>query len=304
MARSNRQYCKTYNDTLNRLQLGMRFANPTDLSTQLGVSRTTTRKISEMLVARDIVTDSPTGYALARGLNDADFYPKEETMSTEALIQKKLMTWVIEKNIRDGSAFSEAQFVREFGISHSSIREFLIRLSSYGFIRKEPNRQWVLQGMTKDYADEIYEFRKFFEFRSLKKIVDLPSSDPFWIDLETLCLKHEKALHTPITDPDQIKELDSAFHGRLNRAAGNRVFLGNDDAISLLFYYHYHLNLDQQQVAMRNERAIADHLRIIAALKARDIDRALHEMETHLDSAKSTLVSQLSSPALGNAKPE
>ncbi|MQY44238.1 FCD domain-containing protein [Epibacterium sp. SM1969] len=301
MARSSRHFYKTFNDTLERLQLGQSFANPTDMANQLGVSRTTSRKVLKLLSDKGLTAEESektddaerVEITLARPVDDADFFPKEDTMSTEALIQQKLMHWVIDKNIWDGRPFSEAQFVREFELSHSSIREFLIRLSSYGFVRKEPNRQWVFQGMTVDYVDEIYEFRKFFEQRTLRRIHALEDDHPFWGNLDRLRLKHEQVLETGIKESSQIKELETEFHGCLSRTAGNRFFWGNDDAISLLFYCHYHLTLESDLVAERNTRAVRDHIRIIDALKARDLTLASQEMERHLDSAKSDLINRL-----------
>jgi DNA-binding GntR family transcriptional regulator len=298
VARSNRLFGKFYNETLNRLQLGIPVPNPTQLALQLGISRTTSRKIWALLGERGLI-DGTTGQEqprpLLRATSPDDFFPKESTITTEALIQEKLMTWVIDQKIQTGGGFTEAQVVRALGISHAAIREFLIRLSSFGLIRREPNRRWVYQSMTPDYADEVYEFRKFIEFRSLRKVATLPNIDPIWSDLKTLRIKHQRALTTPPGDPIEFKELDVELHATLNRSARHRFLLGNDDAVSLLFFSHYHLSADRHLVTTRNERAIFEHIDIIDALISDDLDRALDGMEHHLDAAKAELISRLES---------
>ncbi|SMR83969.1 transcriptional regulator, GntR family [Aliiroseovarius halocynthiae] len=298
MARSSRQFRKSYNETLTRLQLGIPVPNPTQLALQLGISRTTSRKIQAKLQECGLISSDPTQHKdqhlpALRSPRPDDFFPKESTLTTEARIQEKLMTWVIDQKIQADGGFTEAQVVRALGISHAAIREFLIRLSSFGLIRREPSRRWKFQSMTRDYADEVYEFRKFIEFRSLRKVLALPDTDPIWSDLRTLKLKHLRALERPMRDPIQFKELDVEFHAALNQAARHRFLLGNDDAVSLLFFSHYHLSADQHVVSDRNERTIHEHIRIIDALISSDLDQAVVAMEHHLDAAKRELINRL-----------
>jgi len=194
MARSDRLFKRSYNQALDRVASGDTCNSVSGLARDLNVSRTTARKVKACLEKYNFIPGSIPGSKTRRQRlrkpTSGDYYPMSETRSMQEEIELAFMNWMMRERVLPGARISEAELRRRFNASSSTVREFLMKLSRFGFVRKEAHRNWILDGISNDYADELLEFRQVFELRSLRIAMTLPKDDPFWLELEDIRLQH------------------------------------------------------------------------------------------------------------------
>jgi DNA-binding GntR family transcriptional regulator len=283
-------YKQTFNATLDLLagvRRGSVLPSENELSDQLGVSRTTVRKVLSWLTENGHVRVEGRSRVFAAAIPRKARFPATETESTSDQVEKRFMEWMLRGDTKPGSQINELDLARQFGVATTGIREFLNRFRRFGLIEKRPNAGWLFKGFTEDFAQELFEIREMFELRSAKAVASLPPEAPVWNELRALRQEHSDLL----ADVDQrfqdFSDLDDRLHRLINAAVPNRFINDFYDIIALIFHYHYQWNKrDERQ---RNEVAIGEHLAYIDALLARDIRQIEQACRHHLASAKRTL---------------
>lgn len=260
------------------------------LARELSVSRTTARRILESMLADNIVArDGASEYRPARNIVEQDYFPEIETLSTGEHVETGFLDWILKRKIGLGSNVNEARLAIELGISNTSVREFLIRLSTFGFIRKEPHRQWVLNGFSEQYASELLHTRRLFEPDGAAKLAD-NSDDPVQREkLLELKAKHIYLLNNLGDELNKTPSLDSEFHYTINSLAGNQLIISLLNAISPVFHYHYHVMWDSEKRTGMALSALNDHVEIIDAIINGDRKAARKRMNVHLRNAMNAI---------------
>lgn len=291
MARSDRLFKRCFNDALDLLATDQAILSISELADYLNVSRNTARRVRDKLADRGLLRAATRGWRRARAPRPADYYPDSAVRTTDERLEELFMQKILNEELVPKSRINEAALAKELGVSTSAVREFLLRLSRFEFIRKEPQRSWVLEGFTEDYAEELHEVRVLFELRSIEKLIALPEDDRFWPMLLRVHNEHKRFLGDYETCYMDFPALDTRFHRFLNQASNNRFFANLQDAIALVFHYHYRWNkFDEKE---RNQIAAQEHIAIVEALLIRDRDGAEAAFRTHLNSARRSLIASL-----------
>jgi DNA-binding GntR family transcriptional regulator len=282
---------RAFNDALDlvaRLPEGDQLPSENTLSAQLGVSRTTVRKVIASLKAAGMVSGagrhrsvSPPGDAIRR-------YPLAETVPMAAQVEERFMEWMLRDNARPGTAINELDLARKFGVATTGIREFLNRFQRFGLIERRPNAGWVFKGFTTSFSLELFEIREMFELRSARALAAMPDTSPHWVQLEALRREHVQLLDEIDARYHDFSDLDSRFHRLISSAAPNRFIDSFYDIITVIFHYHYQWN--KQDERQRNEVAIREHLTYIDALLSRNVGMVELACRAHLTSARETLL--------------
>ena len=279
---------RAFNEALDLFgELGSGEALPSEhaIGRQLGVSRTTVRKVLAALGERGVVSSSQSGF-FATGSATRRF-PEDQTESTSDQVERHFMEWMLRGDARPGTLINERELARQFGVATTSIREFLNRFQRFGLIEKRPNSGWEFRGFTETFARELFEIREMFEIRSARAFGSSPVDAPLWQDLERLKREHTQLLAEIDSRFRDFSDLDNRFHRLVNSAEPNRFIDGFYDIISLIFHYHYQWSKHDER--QRNEAAIREHLTYIEALQSRNpaiIDLACR---AHLRTARETL---------------
>jgi DNA-binding GntR family transcriptional regulator len=294
--KSDAVYKKAFNAVLDSIASGAWSQSPpseNELGREMGVSRTTVRKVLERLNERKIVgPDGGRGRPAVRRLpQPEDYFSDAETRSRTEHVEGRVMDWILRGDARPGTLINELELARQFGVATASIREFLIRFSRFGLIEKRPNSGWLFKGFTRDFALELFEIRVMFELRSALLFAMQPADSPLWKQLEALRAEH----HQLLIDIDQryhdFSDLDSRFHRLISGVVPNRFIDEFYEVISFIFHYHYQWNKrDEKQ---RNRIAILEHLACIDALMSQDAAAVERTCVHHLNSARETLISSL-----------
>src|SRR5689334_721249 len=121
---------RAYNDALDlvaALGAGAQLPSENTLSAQLGVSRTTVRKVLATLAERDMVTGSARQRLVSSAAASGHRFPEAETVSMAAQVETRFMEWMLRGNARPGTMINELDLARQFGMATTGIREFLNR---------------------------------------------------------------------------------------------------------------------------------------------------------------------------------
>jgi DNA-binding GntR family transcriptional regulator len=282
---------RAFNDALDlvsRFPEGTPVPSENTLSVQLGVSRTTVRKVIASLEAVGVVSGSGRHRCISAPDDAIRRYPLSETVPTAAQVEERFMEWMLRDNARPGTAINELELARKFGVATTGIREFLNRFQRFGLIERRPNAGWVFQGFTTSFSLELFEIREMFELRSARALARMPDSSPHWSELETLRSEHLRLLDEIEDRYHDFSDLDSRFHRLISSASPNRFIDSFYEIIAVIFHYHYQWNKHDER--QRNEAAIREHLTYIDALFTRNAGMVELACRAHLGSARDTLL--------------
>lgn len=296
--KSDAVYKQAFNASLPLLrQWGRGAAVPTEnaLCSQLGVSRTTVRKVLSQMQRHGYIAETEAGRVVVDEPSMVAGYPERETLSTTEQIERRFMDWIVRGDVQPGAQINELDLARQFGVGTNGIREFLNGFRRFGLIEKKPNAGWSFKGFTTEFAAELFEIREMFELRSAVAFADLDPTDPSWAALDVLEAQHVNLLADIETRFNDFSELDNRFHRFVNAILPNRFIADFDEIIAFVCHYHYQWNKRGERE--RNEAAALEHLAYIAALKSRDRDQIVTACRRHLATARLTLLRSTSDAA-------
>lgn len=291
MSRTNSVYKDTYNSCLDLVkEMGPEALLPpeTTLAKKWSISRTTVRAVLEHLDEEQIISWQGRKKRILRKPRKSDYFALEETKSAGKRVETAFMEYVLGGDLAPGTILREAELVREFGISTSAVREFLIRFSRFGLIEKKPNRHWVLNGFTKDFASELFDVREMFELRAFQSYCAAERKESEKRTLSLLAQEHLDILENIDRDYLKFPNLDEKFHRTFRRALSNRFVDDFYELVSLIFHFHYRWKKADERE--RNEVAAQEHLDVIQALLADNKQAAQDAIRLHLESARRTLM--------------
>ena len=299
MARTDERFREAFNEAL-RLCEAMRpedqLPSEKDLSSRLDVSRTVVRAILEKLQQSGIIAWVGRDKRLLRLPVADDRLELQEAQLDEQQLERQFLDWILRFDVAPGTALNVSELRRRFPVTPHMLHEFLASLSRFGLVRRRPKGGWELVGFTPEFAVELSEFRMVLELNAVTHLIQLPADDAIWGRLEELEAKHRKLAAEIDLRFHDFSLLDEEFHMTIGSVVKNRFAAEFQKLISLIF--HYHFQWDKTNERQRNEAAIVEHLRLIAALKARDGAAAAAAATDHLKTSKQTLLSSLRVHAL------
>lgn len=295
MSRDNSRYKETYNRALDFVKNTAGEAelpSELELSEKWGSSRTTVRAVLSHLSETKIINWSGRKKTILRRPKSADYFPIEETTSASERLKTKFMQYILGGDLKPGSILRESELVREFGVSTSVIREFLIRFSRFGLIEKEPNRHWMLRGFTKDFAIELFDVREMFERSAIERFLALGAGSAAHQNVIALESAHVKIAENIEAEYLNFPRLDEQFHRTFINELDNRFVEDFFELMTVIFHYHYRWNKRDEKE--RNLVAAHQHLDVIRAVADRNLAKARETYEVHLQDARSTLLKSVS----------
>jgi DNA-binding GntR family transcriptional regulator len=291
VSRSNSVYKVIHNRSLDLVQslgLGEDLPPETELAARLDASRTTVRAVLEHLDATGVIRWDGRSKTIIRLPVPPDYFAEQETLSATERVETAFMEYILSGDLKPGAILRESELAREFAVSHSAIREYLIRFSRFGLIEKKPNRHWVLNGFTRDFAIEVFDVREMFELRALRDLLARPLDAATTAELTALATQHKALLGRIDDDFLRFPRLDERFHKLITSRLHNRFVDDFFDLVSLIFHFHYRWNKTHEKD--RNRFAAIEHLAVIEALLTSDAGAAEAAFRQHLQSARQTLM--------------
>jgi DNA-binding GntR family transcriptional regulator len=181
---------------------------------------------------------------------------------------------ILRLELPPGTRMSEFDVARALGVSRQPVRDAFYRLSKLGFLTIRPQRATVVSAISERAVMQARFIRMAIEVETAR--VACKTLDDS--DLEAIAgiiAQQERAV--ALRDPAAFHDLDDQFHRELCERAGTgfawetaREMKSHMDRVRYL------------SLAFASERAFEEHKDILAALRARDPDRAAEMVRQHL----------------------
>lgn len=294
MARTDSRFRTAYNQTLDMIAgqpADMALPSELRLAEALRVSRTVVRAVLKRLAEVGIIALEGRAKPLLRAVTPEDRLPEREDYITLRELEGRFLDWVLRFDVPADTPLNVAQLAKQFSVPPHMLQEFLAGLSHFGLVERRPRGGWRLLGFTADYAVELSEFRTLLEVNAARTLARQPETHPVWAALDALDRDHLDLLSRIETDYRDFSQLDERFHATVNAVVKNRFVADFQKVISLIFHYHY--QWDKQLQRQRNEEAVKEHRRIIAAMRSRDPAAAEAAVRDHMATSKETLLASL-----------
>ena len=195
---------------------------------------------------------------------------------------------IIAGELRPGQRVNQEDLAERLGVSVAPVREALRVLEQEGQVRYAPRRGYAVTELRVDDLVEIYELRRLLEERAVRHA--LPT-----LDDEALARIEQAAADcvTAARAGDVAAELvaNRRFHLAILDAPAQphamrliRLLWDSTEAYRAMYY-----NSPEERMA-----SVAAHDRIVAAVRARDPDRLVAELDAHRGRALEVLEALLS----------
>jgi DNA-binding GntR family transcriptional regulator len=195
--------------------------------------------------------------------------------SSTTVIVRALTKAIVEHRLLPGSKLAEQKLADHFGVSRTLVRQALLQLSQHQLVTLEPARGAFVAAPSVQEAKQVFEVRRMLEAEMTRAFV--MQVTPSQISSLRDHVAQEKVAIVQ-EDASGRTELLGDFHVRMAELMGNDVLaqmlsqLISRCALITLMY----------QTARAAAHSNDEHVTIVDALEAKDMDRALHLMHQHL----------------------
>jgi DNA-binding GntR family transcriptional regulator len=253
------------------------------LAEALNVSRTPVRAALEHLAAMGVVAPAGPrrGFHVTAAADQLEDLTQETSHSDEeeALYMRIAADYVASRLVEQ---FSEADMMRQYGVSRGVLLRVLQRMSSERVIERNPGYGWRFAPLLRSMEshDESYRFRMVVEPSAI--LEPTFTLDTAWAARSRR--EHEAILATPEgqLSPVSFFEVNAGFHEILAACSGNHFF---HQAVQLQNQLRRFLSYSWNYGQDRVEASCREHMAILDALESGDREWAASLMRHHLDLA-------------------
>jgi DNA-binding GntR family transcriptional regulator len=180
--------------------------------------------------------------------------------------------------LKPGDRLTETEIAERLGISRTPVREAIRQMESDGLVNHIPRVGAAVR--TLDYTEitELYEMRAVLEGTAARFAARAVS------EVELAELDAINAEMAAATDTSSLSDANHLFHAALLNAARNRFLVKSVEAVQKTLLI---LGPSTMEEGSRAAQAIAEHERLLSALRAHDCDAAEAVMRAHIESAHS-----------------
>ena len=205
--------------------------------------------------------------------------------SQRAEAYARIKARIVTLEMPPASLVDEAQLMDDLGLGRTPIREALQQLAAENLIVILPRRGTLVADLNMSDLQKVFEIRLELEPYAAR-LAALRATPEQVAEMQAL---FAQAQALPASgDHRRLIQLDDEFHRALARAAHNEFL---EDALARLYSHVlrlWHVSLHR---VSRLRDAIQEHREIIAAVTARDPERAAQVMRAHVDGFQSAFQS-------------
>lgn len=216
-------------------------------------------------------------------MENAIFSPASRPNLRE-VVYEKIKNAIVTGVIPAGSRLSEIDLSKQFDVSRTPVREAIRQLAETGLVTLTARRgAYVLLPTQKDIWD-LFEIRKALELIGVEHLCAEPPRE--------FLAKSRDDFEMVSNDWDALKFtlMDEEFHARLSKYADNNFLEFMLERVSSLLQIcrHYAIgNIPKASSSM-------EHIAIIDAIMAGDVEQARESMRRHLDRTRDGIVQYVS----------
>lgn len=209
------------------------------------------------------------------------------------LVTDQVRSSILEGRIKPGEWLRQERLAQELGVSQMPVREALKRLAVEGFVEHLPYRGARVVTLTPEDVEDLYACRAVLEARAARYAALAITED------EVLAIR---ALHVgmeacPIpADLQRYRDLNRRFHEAIVSASHRSYLIRTLLQLWSSFPTMLWSNVPRVAVTSvpdRNDPDNAEHGEIVAALAARDPERAGRAVRLHVEAAAAALMAAM-----------
>ncbi len=205
---------------------------------------------------------------------------RKEQSNLSSSIVSTLKDQIIHWHYPPEHRLTEAELCKKFDVSRSPVREALRVLASDGFLKKLPNRGYVVRQYNTGEIEELYEVRLALELYAVERLATKgPYNKADKEAIERLKKTWTGLLNGSSKKAEELARLDTLFHEALAHALGNRPLLQHLRAINERLMLFRMIDFAK---ADRVESTCRQHLDILNCIAARDTRGARAAMQRNI----------------------
>ena len=182
---------------------------------------------------------------------------------------------------------TEATLCEAFKVSRSPVREALRILAADGFVKKLPNRAYVVRQYNLAEIEELYDVRLALELYTVERLATRgPLNQNGKEDIGNLTKTWTGLLNGPAKKAEELAKLDTLFHETLAHAIGNKPLLQHLRAINERLMLFRMIDFDKSD---RAESTCRQHLKILKCIAAGDAPGARAAMQRNIDDGRNNV---------------
>ncbi|MGW1594511.1 GntR family transcriptional regulator [Streptomyces sp. SCL15-4] len=190
-------------------------------------------------------------------------------------VYEALLELITTRALRPGQHLVESELAGHLGVSRQPVREALQRLNTEGWVDLRPAQGAFVHEPTEEEADQLLTVRTLLEAEAARLAAAHADSAGIAV-LEELCAEGEQAVAAE--DVDRAVALNAAFHSKVMELAGNTVLAGLAAQVDRRVRWYY-----TPVARQRGRQSWVEHRELIAAVEARDEQRATQLMRAHTE---------------------
>lgn len=203
--------------------------------------------------------------------------PRLQNQTLREQVHEHLKNEILAGSYPPGSELLEVPLSKELGVSRGPIREALWSLETEGLVQITPRRGAVVISLTKRDFLETYQVRESLEVLGVRLAV--PLLDEAALDgLDAW--NRRMADHAARDDVDGFFDENAAFHQALVEGSENRKLV---EVYRRLIAQMGPYRRPSARLRGNLEQSVAEHGEIIAAMRARDVERAVQMVMQHIE---------------------
>lgn len=191
----------------------------------------------------------------------------------------QILTAIDEGTYPPGRALVESDLANRFDLSRTPIREALQRLETQGILRRE-GRSMIVSSLDHDQIGELYMVRGELEGLAARLAAQHAAAEEVTV-LQQMVARDREI----VSDPVQMSRANRRLHRQLHLASHNRYLIQHLEDVHRMMALLVRSTLADQQ---RAQQAQSEHEEIVAAIAARDGERASIAIRAHISSAYQT----------------
>ncbi|MDG4862861.1 GntR family transcriptional regulator [Streptomyces sp. T-3] len=195
-------------------------------------------------------------------------------------VYEALLELITTRALSPGQHLVESELAGHLGVSRQPVREALQRLNTEGWVDLRPAQGAFVHEPTEEEADQLLTVRTLLEAEAARLAAANAGSSGI-AALEELCEIGERAVADG--ERDLVVATNARFHAKVMELAGNVVLAELAGQVDRRVRWYY-----TPVARQRGKQSWIEHRDLIAAIAARDEERAKDVMRAHTEHTRRT----------------
>lgn len=194
-------------------------------------------------------------------------------------IYEQLKKMILNRELKPGQKIIQEKIAAELGVSRTPLNKALNRMEQEMMVESIPRRGMYVKDIDLKDVYDVFNVREGLEAVAARLVIERSN--------KTAIKKLRRIFEPFLTDRKNIDmkkygAADEQFHVSLISASGNEALN------KMYFFRNLHFKIVQMGLVRPPEETLDEHMKIIEALEAGNVDKAVYETSMHI--RKSTML--------------